>query len=59
MKYMAVRKRHSAEDSVRKPRRANELVAEGKTGEDVAAELRVSAATLYNWRRSCVSRMPA
>ena len=37
---------------MRKLRRADELVAEGKTGEEVAAELGVSAATLYNWRRA-------
>jgi transposase-like protein len=37
---------------VRKLRRADELAAEGKTGEEIAAELEVSAATLYNWRRS-------
>jgi hypothetical protein len=52
MKLMAGRKRHSAEDIVRKLRRADELAAEGKTGEEVAAELGVSAATLYNWRRA-------
>jgi putative transposase len=52
MKYMAGRKRHSAEDIVRKLRRADELAAEGKTGEEIAAELGVSAATLYNWRRT-------
>ena len=33
MKDMAGRKRHTAEDIVRKLRRADELVAEGKTGE--------------------------
>lgn len=49
---MAGRKQNSAEDIVRKLRRANELAAEGKTGEQIAAELRVSPATLYNWRRS-------
>ncbi|WP_439956518.1 IS3 family transposase [Nocardia nova] len=48
---MAGRKRHSAEDIVRKLRRADELAAEGKTGEQIAAELGVSAATMYNWRR--------
>ncbi|WP_328656181.1 IS3 family transposase [Nocardia salmonicida] len=48
---MAGRKRHSAEDIVRKLRRADELTAEGKTGEQIAAELGVYAATLYNWRR--------
>jgi putative transposase len=51
MKHMAGRKRHSAEDIVRKLRRADEL-AEGKTGEEIAAELEVSSATLYNWRRT-------
>jgi putative transposase len=35
---------------VRKLRRADELAAEGKTGEEIAAELGVSAATRYNWR---------
>jgi putative transposase len=49
---MAGRKRHSAEDIVRKLRRADELAAEGRTGEEIAAELGVSAATLYNWRRA-------
>ncbi len=49
---MAGRKRHSAEDIVRKLRRADELTAAGKTGEEIAAELGVSAATLYNWRRT-------
>jgi len=36
---MAGRKRHSAEDIVRKLRRADELAAAGKTGEEIAAEL--------------------
>ncbi|MBF6303097.1 IS3 family transposase [Nocardia amamiensis] len=48
---MAGRKRHSAEEIVRKLRRADELAAEGRSGEEIAAELEVSAATLYNWRR--------
>ena len=43
MKHMAGRKRHSAEDIVRKLRRADELAAAGKTGEEIAAELEVSA----------------
>lgn len=47
MKDMAGRKRHSAEDIVRKLRRADELAAEGKTGEQIANELGVPAATLY------------
>ena len=36
---------------MRKLRRADELAAEGRTGEEIAAELEVSPATLYNWRR--------
>ncbi|MGV9826321.1 transposase [Gordonia sp. NPDC003429] len=47
---MAGRKRHSAEDIVRELRRADELAAEGNTGEEIAADLEVSAATFYNWR---------
>ncbi|RPA65644.1 hypothetical protein EF294_02490 [Gordonia oryzae] len=27
------------------------MAAEGKTGEEIAADLEESAATLYNWRR--------
>jgi putative transposase len=46
MRPMAGRKRHSAEDIVRKLRRADEVTAAGKTGEEIAAELRVSPATL-------------
>lgn len=38
-------------DIVRKLRRADELTAAGKTQEEIAGELEVSAATLYNWRR--------
>lgn len=49
---MAGRKRNSAENIVRKLRRADELAAEGKTGEEIAAELQVSRATLYKWRRT-------
>lgn len=48
---MAGRKRHSAEEIVRKLRRADEPAAAGKSGEEIAGELEVSAATLYNWRR--------
>ncbi|WP_157171040.1 transposase [Nocardia araoensis] len=48
---MAGRKRHSAEEIVRKLRRTDELAAAGHSGEEIAAELEVSAATLYNWRR--------
>jgi putative transposase len=54
MNHMAGRKKHSAEDVVRRLRRADELAAAGKTTEEeeIAAELEVSAATLYNWRRA-------
>ena len=52
MNIMAGRKRHSAEDIVRKLRRADELAAEGRSGEQIAAELGVSVATPYNWRRA-------
>ncbi|WP_371856499.1 IS3 family transposase [Nocardia anaemiae] len=48
---MAGRKRHSAEEIVRKLRRADELAAAGRSGEEIAAELGISAATMYNWRR--------
>ena len=51
MKHMAGRKRHSAEDIVRKLLRADGLAAAGKTGEEIAVELQVSPATLSNWRR--------
>lgn len=37
---------------MRKLRRADELAAAGSSGEQIAAELGVSAATLYNWRRA-------
>ena len=48
MENMAGRKRNPAEDIARKLRRADELTAAGKTQEEIAAELEVSAATLYN-----------
>ena len=51
MRRMAGRKKHSAEEIVRKLRRGDELAAEGKSGEEIAAALEVSPATLYNWRR--------
>src|ERR1700722_7541482 len=52
MKHMASRKRHSAEDIVRKLRRADELTAAGRTGEEIAADLGVSPAPRNNGRRS-------
>jgi hypothetical protein len=39
IRHMAGRERHSAEDIARKLRRADELAAEGLTGEEIAAEL--------------------
>ena len=48
---MAGRKRHSAEQIVRKLRQGDEPEAAGKTSEQIAAELEVSVATLFNWRR--------
>jgi putative transposase len=51
MGLMAGRKRHSAEEVVRKLRRGDELAAAGKTSEEIAAQLGVSSATLFNWRR--------
>ena len=39
MNHMAGRKKHSAEDIVRKLRRADELAAAGKTHEEIAAVL--------------------
>ena len=51
MRRMAGRMKHSAEEIVRKLRRGDELAAEGKSGEEIAAALEVSPATLYNWRR--------
>src|SRR3977135_3515797 len=52
MNIMAGRKRPSADDFVRQGRRADVLAAQGKAGEEIAAEVGVSAATLYNWRRA-------
>jgi DNA-binding CsgD family transcriptional regulator len=42
---MAGGKRHSAEQIVRTLRQGDELVAAGKTSEEIAAELEVSVAT--------------
>ena len=37
---------------MRKLRREDDLTAQGKTGEEIAAELGVTPATLHNWRRT-------
>ena len=47
---MAKRKRHSPEQIVRKLQTADRLTAEGKSGEEIARQLGISTATLYNWR---------
>ena len=47
---MAKRKRHSPEQIVRKLQTAERLTAEGASGEEVARQLGISTATLYNWR---------
>lgn len=49
---MSSRKWHSVEDIVRKLGGSDELAVAGKAGEEIATELRVSRATLYNWRRA-------
>ncbi|WP_192860195.1 hypothetical protein [Mycobacterium sp. MS1601] len=45
---MAARKRRSAETSLAKLHRADELTAGSTIGEEAAAKLEVSAASLYN-----------
>ncbi|OBK96471.1 transposase [Mycobacterium asiaticum] len=49
---MAGRKRHSAEDVVRKLRRPVELAAEGKTGEESPPNWVSSRPRCTNWRRA-------
>lgn len=48
---MARRKRHSAEDTVRKLRRADELSAAGSDVAEVCRQLGVSQATYYKRRK--------
>ena len=47
---MAKRKKHSPEEIVRKLQTADELAAGGSSGEEIARQLGISTATLYNWR---------
>ena len=47
---MAKRKKHSPEQIVRKLQTADELAAGGASGEEIARQLGISTATLYNWR---------
>jgi len=47
---MAKRKNHSPEEIVRKLATADRLAAGGASGDEVARQLGISTATLYNWR---------
>ena len=47
---MAKRKNHSPEQIVRKLKTADELASGGASGEEIARQLGISTATLYNWR---------
>ena len=47
---MAKRKRHSPEQIVRKLQTADELAAGRAAGDEIARQLGISTATLYNWR---------
>jgi putative transposase len=47
---MAKRKRHSPEQVVRKLKTADELASGGASGDEIARQLGISTATLYNWR---------
>lgn len=48
----AVRKRYSAQEIVGKLAQASALRAQGNKADQIAAELGISVATLYNWRRT-------
>lgn len=45
------RKKHTTNQILKKLREADELLAAGKTGEEVAKKLGVAPATYYRWRR--------
>ena len=47
---MAKRKNHSSEQIVRKLKTADELASGGASGDEIARQLGISTATLYNWR---------
>ena len=47
---MAKRKNHSPEQIVRKLKTADEIQAGGASGDEIARQLGISTATLYNWR---------
>ena len=44
------KKQHSPEQIVRKLNTAEELAAGGASGDEIARQLGISTATLYNWR---------
>ncbi|AKK10418.1 transposase [Corynebacterium uterequi] len=48
---MATKKRRSPEDLIRALNTADELAATGASSGQIAAQLGVSAAPLYNWRK--------
>jgi putative transposase len=48
---MATRKKHSAEDIVRKLQQADELATAGKNAAEICRQLGVSQATYYKWRK--------
>lgn len=58
MENMTGRMPNSAEDIVRKLRRADELTATGKTQEEITAELEVSVATLLTDAGSTAAWIP-
>ena len=47
---MAKRENHSPEQIVRKLKTADELASGGASGDEIARQLDISTATLYNWR---------
>ncbi|MCW4352588.1 IS3 family transposase [Hoyosella sp. YIM 151337] len=48
---MAGRKRHTPEEIIRKLRKADELAARDTDVDEIARQLGISTATLYNWRK--------
>ena len=47
---MTRRKRHTPEEIVRELQKADRLAAGGANADQIARDLQISAATLYNWR---------
>jgi putative transposase len=47
---MTRRKRHTPEEIVRKLQKADRLAAGGANADEIARDLQISTATLYNWR---------